>query len=69
VYGRQWRAWNAADGRTIDQISGGDRGIRRNPDSRRLIARLECRRLPKMALQPCHALFQFHVAGGRLSTR
>jgi thymidylate synthase len=68
VYGRQWRAWNAGDGRTIDQISGVIDEIRRNPDSRRLIVSAwNVGDLPKMALQPCHALFQFHVANGRLS--
>ena len=76
VYGRQWRAWNAADGRTIDQITTVIDEIRRNPDSRRLIVSAwNVGDLPKMALQPCHALFQFHVApstgsgqaGGRLS--
>jgi thymidylate synthase len=76
VYGRQWRAWNAADGRTIDQITAVIDEIRRNPDSRRLIVSAwNVGDLPKMALQPCHALFQFHVApstssgqgGGRLS--
>ena len=68
VYGRQWRAWNAGDGRTIDQISWVIEEIRRNPDSRRLIVSAwNVGDLPKMALQPCHALFQFHVAQGRLS--
>jgi len=68
VYGRQWRAWNADDGRTIDQITGVIDQIRRNPDSRRLIVSAwNVGDLPKMALQPCHALFQFHVAQGRLS--
>ena len=68
VYGRQWRAWNAGDGRTLDQITGVIDEIRRNPDSRRLIVSAwNVGDLPKMALQPCHALFQFHVAGGRLS--
>jgi thymidylate synthase len=68
VYGRQWRAWNAGDGRTIDQISGVIDEIRRNPDSRRLIVSAwNVGDLPKMALQPCHALFQFHVANRRLS--
>ena len=68
VYGRQWRAWNAGDGRTIDQITQVIDEIRRNPDSRRLIVSAwNVGDLPKMALQPCHALFQFHVANGRLS--
>src|SRR5215470_17651982 len=68
VYGRQWRAWNAGDGRTIDQITWVIDEIRRNPDSRRLIVSAwNVGDLPKMALQPCHALFQFHVANGRLS--
>ena len=68
VYGRQWRAWNAGDGRTIDQITAVIDGIRRNPDSRRLIVSAwNVGDLPKMALQPCHALFQFHVANARLS--
>jgi len=63
VYGRQWRAWNAGDGRTIDQITSVIDEIRRNPDSRRLIVSAwNVGDLPKMALQPCHALFQFHVA-------
>ena len=63
VYGRQWRAWNAGDGRTVDQITGVIDEIRRNPDSRRLIVSAwNVGDLPKMALQPCHALFQFHVA-------
>jgi thymidylate synthase len=68
VYGCQWRAWNAGDGRTIDQIAWVVDEIRRNPDSRRLVVSAwNVGDLPKMALQPCHALFQFHVAAGRLS--
>jgi thymidylate synthase len=68
VYGRQWRAWNAGDGRSVDQISWVIDEIRRNPDSRRLVVSAwNVGDLPQMALQPCHALFQFHVAGGRLS--
>jgi thymidylate synthase len=68
VYGKQWRSWSAPDGKTIDQISWVIDEIRRNPDSRRLIVSAwNVAELPKMALQPCHALFQYHVANGRLS--
>jgi thymidylate synthase len=68
VYGKQWRAWSAADGKTIDQITWLIEEIKRNPDSRRLIVSAwNVGELSKMALQPCHALFQFHVAQGRLS--
>ena len=68
VYGKQWRAWPAADGHVIDQISWVIDEIRRNPDSRRLIVSAwNVADLPKMALPPCHALFQFYVANGRLS--
>jgi thymidylate synthase len=68
VYGRQWRAWRTADGGQVDQIADVIAQIRRNPDSRRLIVSAwNVGELPAMALQPCHALFQFHVAGGRLS--
>jgi thymidylate synthase len=68
VYGKQWRSWGTADGRSIDQISGLIGEIRSNPDSRRLIVSAwNVGELSKMALQPCHALFQFHVAQGRLS--
>ena len=68
VYGRQWRAWRTADGGQVDQIAAVISEIRRNPDSRRLIVSAwNVGDLPAMALQPCHALFQFHVAGGRLS--
>jgi thymidylate synthase len=68
VYGKQWRAWEGADGRTIDQIRWVVEEIRRNPDSRRLVVSAwNVGELDRMALMPCHALFQFHVAQGRLS--
>ena len=68
VYGRQWRSWPAPDGRHIDQISQLVEQIKKNPDSRRLIVSAwNVGELDKMALLPCHALFQFYVAGGRLS--
>jgi thymidylate synthase len=68
VYGRQWRAWPGPDGRPIDQVSEVIAQIRKNPDSRRLIVSAwNVADLPKMALLPCHAFFQFYVAGGRLS--
>jgi thymidylate synthase len=68
VYGYQWRSWPAADGRHIDQMTKVIDDIRRTPDSRRLVVSAwNVGDLEKMALQPCHALFQFYVAGGRLS--
>ena len=68
VYGHQWRSWPTADGRHIDQVGQLIEQIRRNPDSRRLIVSAwNVADLPKMALLPCHALFQFYVANGRLS--
>ncbi len=68
VYGKQWRSWSAPDGRTIDQIAWVVDEIRRNPDSRRLIVSAwNVADLPRMALQPCHTMFQFYVANGRLS--
>ncbi|HUD43376.1 MAG TPA: thymidylate synthase [Dokdonella sp.] len=68
VYGKQWRAWGTADGGAIDQIRNVVEEIRRNPDSRRLIVSAwNVGELGRMALQPCHALFQFYVADGRLS--
>ena len=68
VYGAQWRSWPAPDGSHIDQISQVLAELRRNPDSRRLIVSAwNVAELPKMALAPCHALFQFWVAEGRLS--
>jgi thymidylate synthase len=68
VYGVQWRSWPTRDGATIDQIAALVAEIRRNPDSRRLlVSAWNVGEIPKMALPPCHALFQFYVAGGRLS--
>jgi thymidylate synthase len=68
VYGYQWRSWPAADGRHIDQIGQVLAELRNNPDSRRLVVSAwNVADLPKMALMPCHALFQFYVADGRLS--
>ncbi|MGM0384882.1 MAG: thymidylate synthase [Actinomycetota bacterium] len=68
VYGVQWRSWPTPDGRHIDQISQVLDTIRTNPDSRRMVVSAwNVAELDKMALQPCHALFQFHVADGRLS--
>ena len=68
VYGHQWRSWNAPDGRRIDQISEALRLLRTNPDSRRIVVSAwNVGELERMALQPCHALFQFFVAEGRLS--
>jgi thymidylate synthase len=68
VYGHQWRSWPTADGRSIDQIAALVSEIRRNPDSRRLIVTAwNPGEVDKMALPPCHCLFQFYVGGGRLS--
>jgi thymidylate synthase len=68
IYGYQWRSWPAPDGRHIDQISEVLAQIRKNPDSRRLVVSAwNVADIPRMALAPCHALFQFHVAEGRLS--
>jgi thymidylate synthase len=68
VYGRQWRSWPAPDGRAIDQIADVVAAIRRNPDSRRLIVSAwNPAEVEAMALPPCHCLFQFYVARGRLS--
>lgn len=68
VYGKQWRSWAKPDGGTIDQIAGVISEIKTNPDSRRLIVSAwNVADLPAMALSPCHCLFQFYVAEGRLS--
>jgi thymidylate synthase len=68
VYGAQWRSWPAPDGRTVDQLRHIVDEIKRNPDSRRLVVSAwNVPELPKMALEPCHTLFQFDVAQGRLS--
>ncbi|MDZ7787570.1 MAG: thymidylate synthase [Halofilum sp. (in: g-proteobacteria)] len=68
IYGRQWRSWPAPDGATIDQLADVVDRIRRDPDSRRLVVSAwNVAELPDMALAPCHALFQFYVADGRLS--
>lgn len=68
VYGKQWRSWATPDGRTIDQISEVVETLRTNPDSRRIIVSAwNPADIPDMALAPCHCLFQFYVADGRLS--
>jgi thymidylate synthase len=68
VYGKQWRAWPTSDGGSIDQIARALDLLRRDPDSRRVIVSAwNVSELDAMALTPCHALFQFHVANGRLS--
>jgi thymidylate synthase len=68
VYGAQWRAWGAADGRSIDQLSQVVETLKKNPDSRRMVVSAwNVGELERMALLPCHALFQFYVAEGRLS--
>ena len=68
VYGKQWRSWEAADGKTVDQISEVIQQIKSNPDSRRLmVVAFNPGEIEKMALPPCHAFFQFYVANGKLS--
>ncbi|MFG0319109.1 MAG: thymidylate synthase [Planctomycetota bacterium JB042] len=68
VYGKQWRSWTAVDGRTVDQITWLVDEIRRNPDSRRLVVSAwNVGEIDRMALPPCHTLFQFYVNDGRLS--
>ncbi|MDR3678973.1 MAG: thymidylate synthase [Flavipsychrobacter sp.] len=68
VYGHQWRSWTGADGKTYDQIKDVLNQIKTNPDSRRMIVNAwNVADLPAMALSPCHALFQFYVADGKLS--
>lgn len=68
VYGKQWRSWEGKDGKTVDQISDLVKQIKSNPESRRLIVSAwNVADLPEMALMPCHTLFQFYVANGKLS--
>ncbi|MFD3293008.1 thymidylate synthase [Aquirufa sp. KTFRIE-69F] len=68
VYGKQWRSWEGANGVVIDQIKEAVETLKKNPDSRRIIVSAwNVADLPKMALMPCHAFFQFYVANGKLS--
>lgn len=68
VYGAQWRSWRTADGRVVDQIQQVVENLKANPDSRRhIVSAWNVGELDRMALAPCHCLFQFYVAGGRLS--
>jgi thymidylate synthase len=68
VYGKQWRSWEGADGKVVDQVTDLVQQIKKNPDSRRLIiSAWNVADLPKMALMPCHTIFQFYVADGKLS--
>lgn len=68
VYGHQWRSWKSADGKVVDQISNAVNDIKNNPNSRRIIVSAwNAGEIDKMALAPCHALFQFYVANNKLS--
>jgi thymidylate synthase len=68
IYGKQWRAWETADGRCIDQLAGAVDLLRRDPDSRRIVVSAwNVGELARMRLLPCHVLFQFHVANAELS--
>jgi thymidylate synthase len=68
VYGKQWRSWEGKDGKVVDQVTDLIAQIKKNPDSRRLIiSAWNVAELPKMALMPCHTIFQFYVANGKLS--
>lgn len=68
VYGKQWRSWEGRDGNVVDQISDLIKQVHANPDSRRLIVSAwNVAELPKMALMPCHTLFQFYIANNKLS--
>jgi thymidylate synthase len=68
VYGKQWRSWEGKDGKTIDQISEVVKQLKQNPDSRRMIVNAwNVAELSEMALMPCHTMFQFYVANGKLS--
>lgn len=68
VYGKQWRSWEGKDGKVVDQVTDLIAQIKKNPDSRRLIiSAWNVADLPEMALMPCHTLFQFYVAEGKLS--
>ena len=68
VYGKQWRSWEGKDGKVIDQITDLLQQLKNNPDSRRMIVSAwNVAELSQMALMPCHSLFQFYVAGGKLS--